>query len=711
MSDPGAFSEVEEFLGALTAWGNLVLEQALRAVTETGGNDPLERLARAAGPSDQDLTERIEAGWTSLRRRSVATMEAGHFIPWIHLSSLFQLDRAEQTILLLALLPSLDQRYGAVLAQLGGAENAGYLPLRTFAAVVGRPVAHRALAADAPLRQWEFLESAPDAAAHSVTPFAPDLRLSPLIAAYLRAEAAPQPQLDHPLETLAPAPALDQLPLMTATRSAMERLLSLWHAPDPHPRGFVLLAQGQDKVLLEQLCSAGLAEVGLTGLRVDGRELLRMAQDGRPLDAVLGRLRVLCRDALLCNHALVLDNSQWLIREQDDESLLQAVLQTILASQRQTAVINGPLSRLTAQILGFAAHPVLPAVIRLEPPDAALRLAVWQAHCAAQGLTVASEVVERLADTAPLSAHQIEMAVRDAASRAVLTDQPVDALLAQAAHDQGQSNGLSVAQEVRSRYRLDDIVLAVATRQALDLILVQVRQRHRVIDQWGFDALTDNPLGMCVLFHGPSGTGKTMAASVIANELGLSLYKVDLSSVLSKYIGETEKHLAQLFDQAEAMNVVLFFDEAESLFARRTETKDSHDRYANLQTGYLLQRVERYAGTVILSTNLLKNLDQAFTRRFRFIIEFPFPGPDERLRLWQKAFPAAAPMDSGVVLAPLAEALALSGGNIKSVALAAAFQAASQDQPITMDHIRHACECEYEKMGKIFPGFGLINDD
>jgi SpoVK/Ycf46/Vps4 family AAA+-type ATPase len=193
-----------------------------------------------------------------------------------------------------------------------------------------------------------------------------------------------------------------------------------------------------------------------------------------------------------------------------------------------------------------------------------------------------------------------------------------------------------------------------------------------------------------------------MAASAIANELGLALYKIDLANVLSKYIGETEKQLAQMFDQAEAMNIVLLFDEAESLFSKRTETRDAHDRYANLQTGYLLQRIETYRGIVILSTNLLKNLDPAFTRRFQFIVEFALPQAAERLALWHNAFPPASPRADDIDFELLADRAPFSGGNINAAAVAAALYAAAEDTPIAMRHVLQATEHEYAKLGKVF---------
>jgi SpoVK/Ycf46/Vps4 family AAA+-type ATPase len=205
-------------------------------------------------------------------------------------------------------------------------------------------------------------------------------------------------------------------------------------------------------------------------------------------------------------------------------------------------------------------------------------------------------------------------------------------------------------------------------------------------------------LGISALFAGESGTGKTMAAEVLANRLGLNLYRIDLSAVVSKYIGETEKNLRQLFDAAEGGGAILFFDEADALFGKRSEVKDSHDRYANIEVNYLLQRMEAYEGLAILATNLRSALDRAFLRRLRFIVTFPVPGVAERTEIWRRVFPAETPLD-GIDHDRLGR-LALTGGGIHNVALNAAFAAAGQEIPITMPLVLDAARAEFRKMDK-----------
>jgi SpoVK/Ycf46/Vps4 family AAA+-type ATPase len=223
-----------------------------------------------------------------------------------------------------------------------------------------------------------------------------------------------------------------------------------------------------------------------------------------------------------------------------------------------------------------------------------------------------------------------------------------------------------------------------------------------VLGDWGFQGRIAAGRGLAALFAGPPGTGKTMAAGVIANQLGLDLYRIDLSQVVSKYIGETEKNLARIFAEAESSNAVLLFDEADALFGKRTEIGDAHDRYANIETSYLLQRMEDYEGIAILASNLRQNMDEAFLRRLRFVVEFPFPDAAHRLHIWQRHLRTDAPLDGDLDLPLLAERVAVSGGNIRNIVLAAAFLAAGEGQPIGMAHLLRAARREYEKVGKLW---------
>jgi len=256
-----------------------------------------------------------------------------------------------------------------------------------------------------------------------------------------------------------------------------------------------------------------------------------------------------------------------------------------------------------------------------------------------------------------------------------------------------------LAQHITPCYTWEDIVLPEDTFRQLQEIAAQVANRPRVYEAWGFGAQLKRGRGISVLFSGPSGTGKTMAAEVLANHLKLDLYRVDLAGVVSKYIGETEKNLRGVFDAAEQSGAILFFDEADALFGKRTEVKDSHDRYANIEVNYLLQRMEDHRGLAILATNRKSSLDRAFMRRLRFLVDFPFPGAEGRRNIWRKVFPHQMPVD-GLDYDSLSR-LELAGGNIRNIALNAAFLAASEGGPLCMAHIVGAARREYAKIDKM----------
>ncbi len=242
----------------------------------------------------------------------------------------------------------------------------------------------------------------------------------------------------------------------------------------------------------------------------------------------------------------------------------------------------------------------------------------------------------------------------------------------------------------------DDLVLPPAQKQILRHLASQARARLEVYESWGFAGKGRRGLGLSALFSGASGTGKTMAAEVLAGELKLDLYRIDLSHVVSKYIGETSRNLSRVFDAAEGGGALLLFDEADALFGKRSEVRDSHDRYANIEVSYLLQRMEAYRGLAILTSNLKSSVDKAFQRRLRFIVNFPFPDTAQREAIWRGAFPAATPT-RGLEPRLLAQ-LNVAGGNIRNIALNAAFLAAAAGTPVEMAHLYEAAQLESLKL-------------
>src|SRR5690606_37106574 len=237
--------------------------------------------------------------------------------------------------------------------------------------------------------------------------------------------------------------------------------------------------------------------------------------------------------------------------------------------------------------------------------------------------------------------------------------------------------------------------------EAITYLVARIRQRRTVYEQWGFAAKVGKGLGTTPLFSGPPGTGKPMVAALIAQELGLELYQVDMAKVVSKWIGETERNLAALFDAAEAGHAILLFDEADSQFGKRTEVRSSNDRYANLETNYLLQRLESFAGVCLLTSNHETNIDPAFQRRLSLHLRFDLPEIEERARLWRSMLTTSAPVGNDINLNLLAKRYEMSGGSIRNAALRAAFFAADKKTPVTMELLERAARLEYEGLGKI----------
>jgi hypothetical protein len=328
-----------------------------------------------------------------------------------------------------------------------------------------------------------------------------------------------------------------------------------------------------------------------------------------------------------------------------------------------------------------------------------------------------SETLPELAELAPVlgARHAIEPAAAAAAAADVrsiraLEGRPIGAQ--DVAVSVRARAGLSVSGAVKllkPAAGWDNLVLAAAAKAQLREALDRLVHQSRVLDDWGFLRGRPGARGVRMLFSGPPGTGKTLSAEVLAHELGVDLLVVDISRVVSKWIGETEKNLAEVFNTAEQAEALLFFDEAEALFGKRTEVSDAHDRYANLETAYLLARLERFEGMAILSTNIRQNIDQAFIRRLEFSIDFEEPGLAEREALWRCHIPDSAPLGADVSLSDLAALYPLVGGYIRNAAVAAAFLAAADGGPITVDHLVAAVRREYQKSGRAFPGAPFRN--
>ena len=343
-------------------------------------------------------------------------------------------------------------------------------------------------------------------------------------------------------------------------------------------------------------------------------------------------------------------------------------------------------------------HPYRRFSVHLAAPGIAGRGARWRRAALDAGVVFDAPAVDELAAKLSLDEPQTAAVLGDARRRAGSGEVRAADVEAAARAAAGGALG-ELAERLEPRYRLDDVVLPPRQFRALSELCARVRHWRQVHDAWGFPAVARGD-GLAALFHGASGTGKTMAAEALATELGLELYRIDLAAVVSKYIGETEKNLRRVFAAAATVNGILLFDEADALFGRRSEVKDAHDRYANIETAYLLGKLESFSGLSVLTTNLLSNLDDAFTRRIQVSIEFPMPDGADRERLWKLSFPTGAPLAGDVDLRMLAQRIEISGAVIRNASLAAAFAAAEDGTAITSRHLVRAIAGELEKLGR-----------
>lgn len=374
-----------------------------------------------------------------------------------------------------------------------------------------------------------------------------------------------------------------------------------------------------------------------------------------------------------------------------------------LAAGLGAAAAGGALlvADLQAAATATAAYPA--AVLRRDPPDAAQRHKVLGLALKQAGLRLPPQGVQRLAAGFELGLAQVDAALRTAGTLgadAASAPREAERLLAEAVRRTAAPTLSRFAQRLQASFTLDDVVLPGAQQAQLREIVAQVRHAPQVLQDWEFGASLPYGRGIAVVFAGPSGTGKTMAAQAVAHALDTELFAVDLSRVVSKYIGETEKHLDAVFDDAQRAGAVLLFDEADALFGRRSEVKDAHDRYANIEVAYLLQRMEAFSGLAILTTNLQRNLDPAFLRRLRFVVSFPRPDASAREAIWRLCLPTAAPLGEDVDLGYMAARFELSGGSIRQVTLHAAFLAAQEEAAsIGMRHVLAATQAELRKLG------------
>jgi SpoVK/Ycf46/Vps4 family AAA+-type ATPase len=589
----------------------------------------------------------------------------------------FGLSGFERDLLLLCAGVELDSSFAYLLAN---AQGGFQYPYPTFGlALAALQDAHwSAISPASPLRRWRLIE-VDDSGTLTTSP----IKIEERVLHYLAGVS----HLDERLAGIVePADFDDEI--FPSQRTLAQSIAASWQKR----------ATGSQLPAIELYGSDAKARrsIALTAARILGLNLYSIDARSIPADPgqFISLLRIWERDSALCGAALLLECGSDL-----GDSTLERQTNRLIDRVGCPLMISSERRRRDLQraVISFD----------IKKPSRDEQRALWTGCMGSEAFLLDGEL-DAVVSEFDLSSHAIrnaweELVAKRDTTAAVSGKEESDREklkrdLWNACRSQVRPNLETLAQRIEPVATWEDLVLPPLQKQILHDISAHVKNRARVYGDWGFERKLSLGLGITVLFSGTSGTGKTMAAEVLANELGLDLYRIDLSSVVSKYIGETEKNLKRVFDAAEEGGSILLFDEADALFGKRSEVRDSHDRYANIEVSYLLQRMEAYRGLAILTTNMKGSLDPAFMRRIRFAVQFPFPDAAQRAEIWMHIFPKEAPR-VGLDMQKLAR-LNVTGGNIKNIALYSAFLAAEESVPIGMSHLLHAARVEYAKLEK-----------
>lgn len=666
-----------------------VAVEALRDELAQRADDPLRGLYISDADVDAMLAETPPR---ELVERLVESPVSATVPRLARLARLFDLDPFEQEVVLVCLAPEIDLRYERLYAYLQDDVSRRHptveLILRLL--VPGFPdddhgVAQRRAISPAGRLWTAGLLTLADDAARSWPLLARPLRLDERVVEYLAGSDTPDARIDDYARLVSSSAAPPDSHVAPATLTSLAHLL----IGADGPRGPVVYLHGPSGAAKRASLQAACVRAGRSLLLVNTTALLAAG-------AAAAGLALAAREAQLQEAVLGFEGFGRLLSDDAEALPARRALRALLAERAGPTVLIGEKRWEPSAWLPWV--PGLRIELPALPTEA--RLQLW--HDQIDGQLPAEEISD-LATRFRLDEEAIGAVSATARLRASWRGEdritPGDVRAAARAIAAPPLAGLAYRLELR--YGWDDIVLPPDGLAQLREICARARHQATVLEQWGFGRKHARRAGLTALFAGQPGTGKTMAAEVVASALGLELYRIDLAAVVSKYIGETEKNLEQIFRAADQGDAVLLFDEADALFGKRSEVRDAHDRYANVEVSYLLQRLEAYDGLAILTTNLRGSVDEAFVRRLDFVLEFPMPEEAERLAIWRLALPPEAPLVPDLDLAFLAKKFRLSGGHIRNIALGAAFLAAADGGSIEMKHLVRATRREYQKIGKL----------
>ena len=631
-----------------------------------------------------------------IAKRLEATRACGRHISLPYISKLLNLSPFEQKCLVACIAPEIDPKYEKVY---GYFENdtsiktpSINLLMKIFISSEDERIEARKLfSLQAPLVRL-LLESGNDLSDNCIPLISRHLKLDDWVVNYLLDINILDSRLIHVAELIQTRQIEN---ISTDTENVRILRFIDYYRNGRSRRNQILYFYGPDGAGKKEYVLAVCEHMGLPLIVADLEKIL---SSDLPFDEIL---RLLGRQIRIMDGILCLENFQLLVSEERSQQIrINRILQMLHEFSETTFILGRTQWHLTNTDSRFAY-----VAVEYSYPSATERKKYWQELSSKYQLDTNLNL-NNFSEVFRFTPGQIENVLRLGENCSVwngASNGRIEAKdLTNACYTQSNRKLGELAKKIDTLYTMDMLVLPEDQMLQMNEICRQVKYRSIVYEKWGFEKRLALGKGLNIMFSGPPGSGKTMAAEVIANEIGLEIYKIDVSRVVSKYIGETEKNLGEIFHEAETSNVILFFDEADALFGKRSEVKDSHDRYANVEIGYLLQRMEEYKGIVILATNLNQNIDEAFLRRLHFNIAFPFPDKEQRKLIWLSIFPSGAPVEDKLDYDFLAEKFVMAGGNIKNIALNAAFYAAHAGCPIGIKQIMQAAKREYKKMGKTF---------